>query len=225
MNRACLSILAAMSFSCGGVSNAVDELATVEVGTDALPVVQFERSVTLGVDRLPGCLDFSVTLPSSTTMVALANTADGCALTVAQPDLVLIDEQAIERAREQSGPFDVSGIRSGSIELQKLELATAEGAPLSLADYVDALSIQLDSALLLDRVAPSELQGDAQLTRELPSEIIDELKASLTNDQPATAHVVLTLWLRDSRTELPETVKLLLVLQPQLEVNVVDAAL
>lgn len=223
MNRIGIFILAAVSCSCAGVSESVDELATVELGAEALSPVQLERSVELGADRIPACLDFSATLPANNTTVSLKNSANGCALSIGQPGLVLLDVAALERARRESGPFDVSGIRSGGVELQKLELSTAHGSPLRLADYVTFVSVQVDGQVVLDRVAPGELEG---LSRQLPASVIDKLRSSLTNNQVATADIVLTLWLSaQTQLSLPDNLTMLLVLQPLLQVNVVDAAL
>jgi hypothetical protein len=226
MKAAYVLCLAAMTVNCASVSDKVDDLATVELGPDVVSPIEIERSVELGAGTVPACLDFSATLPSTNTTVALKNGAKGCELTLGQPDMVLMDEAALERARDESSSFDVSGIRGGSIEIQKLELSTTDGSALKLADYVDAVSVEVDGDTLLDRVAPSELQGDANLTRQLPASVIDKLKASLRNDQVAMADVVLRLWFRgESLPRLPDSLHMLLVLQPTLEVNVVAAAL
>lgn len=109
------------------------------------------------------------------------------------------------------------------MELQKLELSTAHGSPLRLADYVTFVSVQVDGQVVLDRVAPGELEG---LSRQLPASVIDKLRSSLTNNQVATADIVLTLWLSaQTQLSLPDNLTMLLVLQPLLQVNVVDAAL
>ena len=219
--RRFIIVLAALSCSCAAVSDTAEALSTVELGAEALSPVQLERSIELGADRIPACLDFSVTLPSNNTSVSLKNSTSGCALTIGQPDLVLLDMAALERARRERGPFEVDGIRSGGVELQKLELSTTAGAPLRLADYVSTVSVAVDGATVLDRVAVGELQG---LTRQLPASVIDKLKVSLTNNQVATADIVLTLWLTgQTQISLPDSLSMLLVLQPELKVDVLDA--
>jgi hypothetical protein len=216
--------LTALGLGCADVSEAVDDAATVEVGAESLRAVEIERSMSLGIDRIPACLDFSATLPSSNTTVILSNSSTGCSLTVEQPAMVLLDEQAIERAREQSGDFDVDGIRGASLEVQQLELSTAESEPLELSRYVDALTVSVDGEVLLDRVASSELQADTALTRELPTSLLDKLKTALKANEAATADVVIALWLsNDGLVDLPETLRMRVVLQPGLRVNIVDA--
>jgi hypothetical protein len=221
-----LALLAAIGLGCADVSEAVDDAATVTVGADSLRAVEIERSMRLEAARIPGCLDFSATLPSSDTTVALSNGPMGCALTVEQPDLVLLDEQAIERAREEVGNFDVDGIRSATLEVQSLDLSTADGTPIALSEQVDAITLILDGEVLLDRVAASELQSDAMLARELPASLIDKLKTSLKANRAAKADVVISLWLRsDGLPDLPDTLNMRVVIQPELQVNVVDAVL
>jgi hypothetical protein len=226
MKRVILPILAAaLSFGCSNIKNAANDAVTIELGADSLSPIQFDQSVTLGPAKLPACLDASAALPSSETTVALMRTDGGCMLTVTQPNLVLADAQTIARARKAKGSFDVDGVRSGSIELQKLDLSLGDGSALKLSDYIDAVSVEIDGEALLDQTATAELEGNAKLTRELPAPIIAKLKRALTNNQVATADVVLTLWLGgQALTNPPDSLKMLLVLQPTLKVNVVDAA-
>jgi hypothetical protein len=224
MTRACLLVLAALTFSCENISNAVDDLRTIELGEEELSAVEIDRSVTLGSGQIPLCLDVSVTVPASDTTVALMNSPDGCTLTLREPSLELIDEQGIERARDAKGDFEVDGVRTGSVEVQQLQLWNGEGASLMLSSYVAALSVQLDGELLLDRIDPATLQGDAKLTRALPASVIAKLKDAINASQAATADVVLTLWLRDQTLrEFPESLRMHLVLQPLLEVDAVEA--
>jgi hypothetical protein len=224
MKRTCLPLFAALCFACGDLSDAAGDLVTVELGAEELNTIQIERSVTLGPASLPACFDVNATLPSSDTTVALKNSASGCMLIVSQSDLVLADEQTIERAREAQGPFEVDGIRRGSVEVQSLQLSTDDGTPVILSDYVTALSVEVDGQLVLDGIEPSALEGDDKLNQPLPDPIIEKLKAALENNQTATANVVLTLWLTDQTlNDPPDSLNLRLVLQPELQVDLVDA--
>jgi hypothetical protein len=223
MIPACLPFLAALGAGCHAASSAVDDAITVEVGAESLQAVEMDRSITLDGARIPDCLDFNATVALTNTTVALNNTPRGCTLTVEQPDLVLLDEHAIERARQEAGDFDVDGIRSASLELQTLELSTAEGTPLALSQYLDAITLIVDGEIVLDRVSASELQA-AALARELPEPLMEDLKASVKANEAARADVVISLWLR-TPSELPDTLRMRVVIQPTLQVNVVDAAL
>jgi hypothetical protein len=221
-----LLIATATSLGCGAIKDGVDDLATVGIGRDALSAVRIERSIDLGPARLPACLPVSITLPTSNISATLAPTNEGCTLTVRQPDLQLFDQQEIEQARRDIGDFDVDGVRSASVVVDQVQIAGADAAPLALSRFIDALAVQVDGAQLLDRTAPSAVEGDAELTRKLPSSLVQKLKASVKSNQPVTADVSITLWLRaEALTELPGMLDLLVVLQPQLEVNVVDATL
>jgi hypothetical protein len=225
MHLACFSSLVVLALGCSGVSNAVDDAATVRVGAESLRAVEIERSMTLGVERIPGCLDFSATLESSNTTVALGASPTGCTLTVDQPGLVLLDDQALERARQESGDFDVSGIRGASLDVQQLDLSTADGEPLTLSKYIDTLSVTVDGAVLLDHVEASELEG-GNLSRDLPDSLIEKLKTSLKDNRAATADVGIALGLRkEGLLDLPDALTLRVVIQPELLVNVIDAAL
>jgi len=227
MKRACLVILTLLTngaMGCNDVSDAAADLTTITVGADALNAIEVERTLTLGPERLPACLNLAITLPASNTTVAMQTTNGSCTLSVGQPGLVLFDEQDIEHAREQVGSFDVDGIRSASVVLENLELSDEDGAPLALAQYVDAITVQVDGQVLLDQVQPAVLEGDAELSRQLPDSIVEKLKGSVKTNQVATADVSLTLWLHGpTLTNLPGKLKMLLVLQPKLEVNLLKA--
>lgn len=227
MKRACVLLFGAFSAGvtgCADVTDKASDLTTISVGAGELDAVQVERTMTLGPGPIPACLDISLTLPSSNTTVAMQSTDDGCTLRVTQPGLVLFDQQEIERARDQLGPFDIDGIRSGSVTLNELELSGGDGTALALSQYVDDVSVQVDDQMLLDRTRTADIESDDKLTRQLPGPLMDKLKASVANDRPATADVSVTMWLHGpTLTDLPGSLTMSLVLQPQLEVSLLKA--
>jgi len=178
--------------------------------------------VKLSEAPLLACVPIQLKLKERNATVALQPSAAGCSLTLHQPELVLFDQDEIKQARKKAGPFDVDGIRGGSVALMKLELATGEGEALALSQYVDAISIQIDGIMLLDKMPPEMLQE--QLQRKLPDDLIAKLKSSVKNDQPAMADVVLTLWLQPQAIQnVPTSLNVSLELQPELEVSLIDA--
>jgi len=216
-------MLGALTLGCSGASQAVDDAATVHLGAGALQSVEFDHSMTLEVDRIPDCLDFNATLESTRTTVELSNSPAGCMLTVEQPDLQLLDEQAVDRARKQSGNFDPNGIRRAGLDVMQFELSTAKGEPIPLAQYFDTLTIIVDGQAALDHVAIAQLEA-GDLSCELPEELVAKLKTALKDKQPANADVAIALGIH-SGAVLPDSLELRVVLQPELWVNVVDAVL
>jgi hypothetical protein len=209
--------------NCAEVRERAADITTITLGSDQLQPVQIDESITLADAPLLACVPIQLDLPERDATVTLQPSAAGCALTVHQPALVLFDKDEINRARKQAGPFDIDGIRSGNVELLQLELLTGDDKPLPLAEYVDAVSVQLDGVLLLDKMAPQELEEEP-LKRELPNPLIDKLKSAVKSHQPATADLVLTLWLNTLViTNVPPSLKLSLVLQPELEVSLLEA--
>jgi hypothetical protein len=104
----------------------------------------------------------------------------------------------------------------------QIELLTGENQPLVLEKYVDAVTVAVDGAVLLDRVSPDALQEP--LKRKLPESLINKLKSAVKSDQPATADLELTLWLNALViTNVPTSLSLSLVLQPELEVSLLEA--
>jgi len=223
MIPACLPFLTALGAGCAVASDAVDDAVTVEVGAESLQAVEMDRSITLDGARIPDCLDFDATVPLTNTTVMLRKSPGGCTLAVQQPDLVLLDEHAIDRAREKAGNFDVDGIRSCTLELQRFDLSTANGAALALAEYLDGITLIIDGEVVLDHVSASELQA-AALARRLPARLMEKLKTAVKANQAAVADVEFSLWLR-APVDLPDTLDMHVVMQPTLQVNVIDAAL
>ena len=225
MKRACLIwLLACGPVGCASVSEKAEDITTISLGADDLQKVQIDQSVMLGdTPMLPACLPIQLTLAQQNATVALKPSADGCALTLSQPGMVLIDKDSIKRARDQAGPFDVDGIRSGSVELMKLDLKTGDGKELPLAQYVDAVTVQIDGDTLLDKMAADKLQNDTPKAK-LPDPLIEKLKSAVKSDQPATADVVITLWLHGvTIPQLPTALQLSAVLQPELQVSLLKA--
>ena len=227
MRRMTLCLLATLCASCADLRETADAVSSVRLDAQYLSPIEIERSMTLGVDSLPICLDVSLTLPEDNTIVSLKKTNNSCALTVRQPDMTILNQQEIQNARQRIGSFDVDGLRRGSVTLEQVELWTDQGAPLDLGRYVDAVSVSIDNESLLDRVAPAALldgKGDP-IKRPLPANLLNKLKANVKANQPATADVSLTLILHgETLSGLPGGLKLRVVLQPELDVNVVDAA-
>jgi hypothetical protein len=222
MKRACLVLLAALSASCADVRETAAELTTVTVGSDSIQPVSIEQSVKLTDQPVLACIPIELDLPDRNATVALQPSAAGCSLTVNQTGLVLVDQKQIENARKQVGSFDVDGIRGGSVELMQLELLTGDGQVLPLPEYVDAVTVEVDGAVLLDKMAPDALLNDP-VKRKLPDQLVDKLKSSVKNGEPATADIVLTLWLSTLVvTNVPTSLGVTAVLQPELEVSLLE---
>lgn len=223
MRPACLMLLSVGCVSCANIHETAADITTISLGSDQLQAVQIDESVKLADAPLSVCVPIQLQLKARNATVALQPSAAGCALTLHQPDLVLFDQDEIKQARKKAGPFDVNGIRGGSVALRRLELTSGEGEALPLSRYVDAISIQLDGAMLLDRMQPDMLQAEQRMHR-LPDDLIAKLKSSVKNDEPAMADVVLTLWLQPQAIQdVPTSLNVSLELQPELEVSLIDA--
>lgn len=228
MQRMTLCLITALCVSCADLRETADATSSVRLGAEALSPIEIERSMTLGIDSLPICLDVMLTLPGENTTVRLNKTNNSCALTLSQPGLTILNQQEIENARRKSGSFDLDALRRGSVTVEQVELWTDQGAPLDLSRYVDAVSVSIDNEAVFDRIAPSALLEDdgEPIKRPLPANLLNKLKSNVKANVPATADVSLTLILAgDTLSGLPGGLKLRVVLQPELEVNVVDAIL
>jgi hypothetical protein len=223
MKSAYWALLSALCVGCAGVSEKAADWTTVSLGADSLQAVQIDESVMLAAQPLPACLPIVLNLQKEDATVTLQPSGADCALTLHQPKLVMFDKDEIYKARQKAGPFDVDGIRSGSVELMKLELLDGDRQPLALAQYVDAVTVQVEGETLLDKMSPAEIEREP-LVRQLPTSLIDKLKQAVKTDEVATVDVVLTLWLRaDAIPTIPTALSFSLVLQPELEVSLLEA--
>lgn len=222
MKRACLALLSVLGVGCADIRETAANITTITLGSDSLSAVKIEQSVKLADQPLIACIPIQLQLEQQNATVSLQPSAAGCALTLNQPGLVLLDKKQIEQARKQVGSFDIDGIRGGSVELMQIELLTGEGQALELEKYVDAVTVAVDGAVLLDKVSPDALQEP--LKRKLPDALIDKLKNAVKRDQPASADIELTLWLNALViTDVPTSLSLSLELQPELEVSLLEA--
>ena len=223
MKRAYLWMLSALCVGCADIRETAADITTITLGNNYIQPVEIDESVKLSDEPLVACIPIQVDLPERNAIVTLQPSTAGCALTLHQPELVLFDKKQIDKARKQAGSFDIDGIRGGSVALIQIELLNPEGRTLPLADYVDAVTVEVDGVVLLDRMDPDMLLND-QPKRELPSPLLEKLKSSVKNGQPATANVVLTLWLRGwVIQDVPPSLNMTLLIQPELEVSLLEA--
>lgn len=223
MKPAYLLMLSAFCVGCADIRETAADITTITLGSEYIKPVQIDQSVKLSDQPIIACIPIEVALPERNAVVSLQPSAAGCALTLSQPALTLFDKKQIDNAREQAGRFDIDGIRGVSVELMQVELLDADDQPLPLEQYVDAVTVEVDGSVLLDRMAPDVLLNE-QPKRKLPAPLLEKLKTSVKNGQPATADVVLTLWLSSwVIQDVPTALKMTLLIQPELEVSLLEA--
>lgn len=223
MKPAYLLMLSAFCVGCADIRETAADITTISLGSEYIKPVEIDQSVKLSDQPIIACIPIEVALPERNAVVALQPSAAGCALTLTQPALTLFDKKQIDNARKQAGRFDIDGIRGGSVELMQIDLLNAEDQQLPLEQYVDAVTVAVDGSVLLDRMAPDALLNE-QPKRKLPDPLLEKLKTSVKNGQPATADVVLTLWLSSwVIQDVPTALKMTLLIQPELEVSLLEA--
>jgi hypothetical protein len=223
MKPAYLLMLSAFCVGCADIRETAADITTITLGNEYIKPVEIDQSVKLSDQPIIACIPIEVALPDRNAVVALQPSAAGCALTLTQPALTLFDKKQIDNARKQAGAFDIDGIRGGSVELMQIELLDADDQPLPLEQYVDAVTLAVDGSVLLDRMAPDALLNE-QPKRKLPDPLLEKLKTAVKNGQPATADVVLTLWLSSwVIQDVPTALKMTLLIQPELEVSLLEA--
>lgn len=220
MNRACLLLAAVCCASCA----AAEDLVTIELGAGDLQTVKIDQSLQIGdTPQIPSCIPIPITLSADNASAELKPVASGCALTLRQTNLVIVDQKEVDNARKQAGPFDIDGITGARVELMKLNLQNQDGGTLPLAEYVDAVTVQVDNDIVLDRTDASKLQDDTPKA-ELPDALVDKLKNAVKANHPATADVQITFWVDSAKiVQLPTALSISATIQPELDVNVIKA--
>ena len=222
MKPVCVLLLSAFCVGCADIRDTAEDISTVTLGDDFIQPVEIDQSVALTDQPLVACIPIQIDLQENAS-VSLQPSSAGCALTLRQPELVLFNKKQIDDARAQVGAFDIDGIRAASVELMQIKLRSGDGQALPLDHYADAVTLEVDGAVLLDKIAPDTLQT-APVKRELPSALLAKLKSSIKNGQPAQAEIVLTLWLRGVVIQdVPTSLDITLVLQPELKVSLLKA--
>jgi hypothetical protein len=215
--------LAAIQLGCGA-ADTLDNLTTVTLGAEVLSPIQVDRTVELGATRLPACVNATISDDANQATAQLQNTPNGCVLSVQQANAVLMDADAVKRARDQTSGFDVDSVRSGSVQLQTFQIQTADGTPIDLGQYIASVSLDVNGEALLDHVNPSSLGDDMHKQLTLPSSVVDELKDAVKMNRTATAEVAVSLALTSAAmTSLPSSLHVLFVLQPELQVSLTKA--
>jgi hypothetical protein len=220
MNRAYLLLAATCCVGCA----AAEDLVTINLGAGDLQTVKIEQSLKIGdTPQIPSCIPIPITLSQANASAELEPVADGCALTLSQTDLVIVDQKEVENARKKAGPFDIDGITGAHVELLKLNLLNEDGSTLPLAQYVDAVTVQVDNQVVVNKIAASALQNDTPKA-DLPDSLVDKLKSAVKANHPATAAVKITFWLDGAKLlQLPTALSVSAVIQPELDVNVIKA--
>jgi hypothetical protein len=215
--------LSLMQLGCGA-SDTIDNLTTITLGAEAFSPIRVERTVELGATRLPACVDAKISDDASQATAQLQKTSGGCVLSIEQPNLVLLDSEQAQHVRDQSGRFDIDGVRAGSVELQTFQIQNADGTPVDLGKYISSVSLELNGEALLDHVNPSSLGGDPQRQLTLPTSVVEELKDAVKTNQTATAEVAVSLVLTNAAmSDIPSSLNVLIVMQPELEINIIKA--
>jgi hypothetical protein len=223
MKPAYLLMLSAFCVGCADIRETAADITTITLGSEYIKPVEIDQSVKLSDQPIIACIPIEVALPERNAVVSLQPSAAGCALTLSQPALTLFDKSQIDNARKQTKRFDIDGIRGGSVELMQIELLNGDDQPLPLEEYVEAVTVAVDGSVLLDRMPPDALLNE-QPKRKLPDPLLEKLKTAVKNGQPATADVVLTLWLSSwVIQDVPTALKMILLIQPELEVSLLEA--
>lgn len=198
------------------------DLVTIDVGRDRISPITFERELVLGGGALASCPAGESTLSPDGALggsASIAPVASGCLARVVLRDALLVDREAMGRIAESTEGFDTTALVGVDAEVDELAI---EGDGVTLgSETIAALEVRLESEPVLEAPSPESVEGDRVA---LPEPVVDAFLESVDLRRELRVDVEVRLTFREG-APLPDRLRVRLVLQPILRIDVVRAAL
>lgn len=214
--------LRALSLAFVVLATGCTDLVTVDVGRDRIAPITFEREVVLGGGALASCPAGERTLSPDGALggsASIAPIVSGCFARLVLRDALFVDREAIIRIAEATEGFDTTALVGLDVEVDALAIE-GDGAALG-SERISELGVLLESEEVLAAPSPEDVTGDRVA---LPEPVVDAFLESVELERELRVDVEVRLTFREGAA-LPERLRVRLVLQPILRVDVVRAAL
>lgn len=206
-----LGIIVGLAALCGGCSVTVGE-------GDIEPIVVDERFDLAQVPAV-GCVEGELVMPGGRTL-HLAPRADGCHVTMLREPLLVFDEAQVAAQADELDEGGIGAVRAVDLTVETLELRDGEGALVT----PDGIRVTVDDTVLLSTDDLGSLAQEVPVTRRLSDASRDRLRDALLARDRFEVDVEIRLIVADL-ARLPELLDLFAVIQPSVEIDVVDAVL
>ncbi len=222
--RAIAPLFLSLSLLAG--CNTVQDLVTITLGEGDIDPVELDATYELGsIDRTI-CPTGMYTVPDpsgDTYTITLMSVGSGCRIALPDVDVVIFDEQQTREVSNQLDGFEVDGVRSARIHATEFVLSDAMGNPIRVPETVSDFELSSDGEVIFTAAdLPAARAGT--LEKDMPMTTLNRLKAAVENQTEAHARLGLTLTV-PTFENLPASVHIRTVVQPIVDVNVIDAVI
>lgn len=191
----------------------------ITVGEGDIEPIVVDESFDLAQVPEVGCVEGELVMPGGRTLY-LAPRADGCHVTALREPLLVFDEAQVAAQADELDEGGIGAVRAVDLTVVTLELTDEAGAPVPL----DGLLVTVDDTVLLMTDDLGALAQGSPVTRRLSDASRDRLRDALLTRSRFEVDVEVQLIVADL-TRLPELLELFAVIQPSVEIDVVDAVL
>lgn len=206
--------------------NQIQDAGTVTLDEDDLAPAVVDRRYTLASIALQECTEgtYAATEPDGDSRtVVVESRGSNCAIGLRAEDVVLFDEEQVRTASEALDGFEADGIES--IDLRVEEFAVTDAAGASLIPLTRNLELAVEGTTLLTG-ADLRRVGEEPVVVSLPTELVDVATESLEQTEPITVDVEVHLVVpREELVAVPDMLVLSAVLQPLIDIDVLEAAI
>lgn len=197
------------------------DLVTVDVGRGEIEAITFERELVVGGGALEGCPTGERPIEPVGALTGTASVTPvetGCLAGVRLERAVLVDEATMLDIADTLEGFDTTALVGFDVEVDALELA---GDGVLLDGSIRGLTILLEGDVVLEASEPASLPGDRVA---LPQSVVDAFLDAVARRTELRVDVEVRVTFRDG-ARLPDRLRVEMVLQPILRVDVLRAAL
>lgn len=206
----------------------VSDLTTITIGEGTIDPLVHDESYDLAEVPVSECIEGSYTTTledGSTATVELAEDGAACRATFTLADVVLFDEDEARSASDQLDGRDIDGVEEVRLVVEELMLARGDGSSLLTDPGVLGFTLSLDGAQVLTDAGLPVSPASPEVV-VLPEATRDEVIAALEMEREARGTLVLHLELdADAFGTVPSAIDTRVVAQPEVDVDVIDAAI
>ncbi|RMG20570.1 MAG: hypothetical protein D6729_02520 [Deltaproteobacteria bacterium] len=217
-------VLPALLVGCGALSG----LTTITLGDGELPEFKVDRSYPIGSAGVESCPEGTKTLTdprtSESLTVEISKLSSGCRMSLAQPQMLLFDESEARSASNKLQGMKIQGLESAALLIKDFSLTDENGAAIDLETRVDALSVVVDGNELFTREDILALPN-GPVRKQVSGALLQKLVDGVNNGQAVRADVSAVIDFPQSAMQnLPGTLHVKTTLQPEVNLDVVEAA-
>lgn len=204
-----------------GFLSGCTDLVTIDIGRGRIAPIEVNRELDVGGGTLLGCPKIERSFAAegaASASASLTPVTTGCRARLRLEDALLVNRANIERIGGMLAGFDRTALVGIDVEVDELAL-DGDGERLE-SDSTHELSVLLDEQIVLSAIEPESVPGRREA---LPESVVDAFFRAVDAEEALRVDLELQLTFREG-ARLPDTLRLHMLLQPILRVDVIRAA-